>query len=81
MLGYSNVTTKGQITLPIDLRKYFKLQPQSRVVILQESDGIKVKPVKDFLSLHGSVKAPATRPDAQKMRQLFIKYLSKRKKV
>lgn len=81
MLGYSNITIKGQVTIPDGLRRYFKLKPQSRVVLIQEDDGIKVKRVKDFLSLRGSVKAPDKPVDPKKMRQSYIDYLGLRKQT
>lgn len=42
----SNVTTKGQITLPADLRKRFGIERGQKVMFEATADGILVKPVK-----------------------------------
>lgn len=81
MIGYSSVTQKGQVTIPADIRRELGLLPRQKVIIVKEEDGAKIKPVKDFFSLRGSVK-PRSRPENFKaMRREFIKYLSRRKHV
>lgn len=73
------ITQKGQVTIPAKIRRELGLLPKQKVIIVKEADGAKIKPVKDFFSLFGSVK-PRSRPENFKaMRKEFIKYLSKRK--
>ena len=80
MIGYSTVTQKGQITIPADIRQNLGLLPRTRVVVVQEADGAKIKPEIDLLSLRGSI-TPKSKPENFKqMRQEFIRYLSGRKK-
>lgn len=79
MIGYSSVTQKGQVTIPIDMRKFLGIKTGDEVAFIQENDGIKIKQKSDFFSLYGSIK-PKSRPENfKKMRKNFIKYLSNRK--
>lgn len=79
MIGYSSITIKGQITIPVDIRNFFGLKQGQKMLIQKEADGIKIKPATDFFSLEGSVK-PKTKPENfKKMRKQFIKYLTTRK--
>ena len=79
MIGYSTVTSKGQITLPAAMRKQLRLSAGKQVFITQEADGIKIQRVADISELRGSVK-PRTKPeDFKTMRKNFIQYLGTRR--
>jgi AbrB family looped-hinge helix DNA binding protein len=79
MLQTPTITQKGQVTIPAEIRRELGLLPRQRVIIIKEADGAKIKPLKDFFSLFGSVK-PKSRPENFKaMRKKFVQYLSKRK--
>ncbi len=55
----SQLTIKGQITLPKELRVRFRLQPGDRVALEPEADGIKVRPVrKTILDWAGTLRPP-----------------------
>ena len=55
----SQLTVKGQITLPKQLRERFRLQPGDRVGLEPEVDGIKVRPVrKTILDWAGTLTLP-----------------------
>ncbi len=55
----SQLTIKGQVTLPKQLRERFSLQPGSRVAFEEEADGIKVRPVRGtILEWAGSLRSP-----------------------
>jgi antitoxin PrlF len=45
----SQLTVKGQVTLPKELRERFDLKPGSRVAFEAEADGIKVRPVRETI--------------------------------
>ncbi len=47
------VSTKGQITLPLGLRKKLGIEPHDRVVIESVDDAIVIRPVRDFMELQG----------------------------
>ena len=55
----SQLTVKGQVTLPQELRRRFNLGPGSRVAFEEEADGIKVRPVrKTIVHWAGSLRSP-----------------------
>jgi AbrB family looped-hinge helix DNA binding protein len=51
----STITQKGQVTIPIALRKKLQLKPNDKVTFYEENNEIKLKKAKDFLSLQGSI--------------------------
>ena len=55
----SRLTVKGQVTLPQELRRRFNLGPGSRVAFEEETDGIKVRPVRQSI-MHwaGTLRSP-----------------------
>lgn len=54
----STITTKGQVTIPIDYRKQLSLKPGGRVAFLQEAGQLVIKPItKDITAVFGLVKA------------------------
>jgi antitoxin PrlF len=55
----SQLTVKGQVTVPKELRERFNLGPGSRVAFEEEADGIKVRPVrKTIMDWAGSLRSP-----------------------
>jgi AbrB family looped-hinge helix DNA binding protein len=52
----STVTTKGQVTIPVDIRSIFHIQPNDRVDFMIEGDRIILTPVKGLKDLRGAVK-------------------------
>src|SRR6516165_12641344 len=55
----SQLTIKGQVTLPKELRERFNLAPGSRVAFEEEADGIKVRPVrKTIMDWAGTLRSP-----------------------
>ena len=68
----SRLTVKGQVTLPQELRRRFGLGPGSRVAFEENSDGIKVRPVREtILNWAGSLRSPQGRAsDAEIRRQV-----------
>ena len=53
----SNVTTKGQITIPAEIRNRFQIRPNERVDFFIDGDRIIITPVKTLKQLRGSVAA------------------------
>lgn len=77
MLGTSTITIKGQITIPVDLRRQLDLIPGKRVGFVRDAEGIKVKPLVDFFKLKGSVRT--NKPfNIKRMRQTAARSLAKR---
>lgn len=55
----SQLTIKGQVTLPKELRDRFKLGPGSRVAFSPEVDGIKVRPIREtIMQWAGTLRSP-----------------------
>ena len=79
MIGYSVVNTKGQVTIPADIRNVLQVKPGKTVVVTKLGDGVMIKPVADIFSLQGSIK-PRSKPENFKaMRKSFIEYLGFRR--
>ena len=53
----STVTTKGQVTIPVDIRSLFHIRPNDRVDFIVEGDRIVLTPVRSLKDLRGAVKA------------------------
>ncbi len=51
----STITTKGQITIPVSIRKAYGLHPNDRVDFIAEGDRIILVPVKTLRDFRGSV--------------------------
>jgi antitoxin PrlF len=55
----SVLTSKGQMTIPKEVRKALNLKPSGKVIIVVEGNQAIIKPLKgDLLDLGGSVKIP-----------------------
>lgn len=55
MTSITTVTQKGQITLPVALRKLLTIKPYDQVMIKMGNGVITVEPVKDILDFAGTV--------------------------
>lgn len=53
----SNVTTKGQVTIPAEIRSRFHIRPNDRVDFFIDGERIIITPVKTLKQLRGSVAA------------------------
>lgn len=51
----SNVTTKGQVTIPAEIRSRFQIQPNDKVDFFIDGDRIILTPVRTLKQLRGSV--------------------------
>jgi AbrB family looped-hinge helix DNA binding protein len=62
MVG-SKLTTKGQTTIPKEIREYLGLQPGDRVIFIRRDGDVIVRPLKkSLLDLRGSV-SPKRKPE------------------
>lgn len=53
------LTSKGQITVPKEVRKALNLKPSEKVIVVVEGDQAVLKPLKgNILDIGGSVKIP-----------------------
>lgn len=51
----SNVTTKGQVTIPAEIRTRFHIKPNDRVDFFVDGERIIITPVRTLKQLRGSV--------------------------
>jgi AbrB family looped-hinge helix DNA binding protein len=65
----SNVTAKGQVTIPAELRARFHIMPNDRVDFMVDGERIVLMPVKPLKSLRGAVTAIATGGIAEERKQ------------
>lgn len=75
----SKVTTKGQATIPKEIRELLGLKPGDRVMFLKRGDEIVLYPVKGtLLDLKGSIKPRSHPEDLEEVRRLVKKRIAKR---
>ncbi len=75
------LSSKGQMTIPKEIRKALNLKPDQKVAIVIEDDHAVIKPLKgDILDIGGTVKAPAgDHPsDFRKIREEVKKHIGKK---
>lgn len=53
----TTMTSKGQVTIPKEIRKTLGLKPGDRVIFEKEENGVVLKPAKTLLDFRGFVKA------------------------
>jgi AbrB family looped-hinge helix DNA binding protein len=53
----SNVTTKGQVTIPAQIRTRFHIRPNDRVDFFVDGERIIITPVRTLKQLRGSIAA------------------------
>jgi len=58
MSSIATVTSKGQVTLPVTVRRALSIEPGDKLSFTIDSDRVVIQPVPDFLSLAGSIDIP-----------------------
>ena len=61
------VTRKGQVTIPVKIRRKFKIEENTKVHIVEEDGKIVIKKQPSFLDLIGSGAGKATVEEVKKM--------------
>lgn len=57
-MGITSVTKKGQVTIPVDIRRALHIKPKDRVEIRVEGDIATVTKIPDISELQGSISVP-----------------------
>jgi len=58
-MSTATVTSKGQITLPVNIRRALGIERGDRLAFSIRGDKVEVERAPDFLALAGSIKIPA----------------------
>lgn len=61
----TSVTSQGQVTIPVNIRRYLGIKPADRVQFIKIKDKVYIKPAKDFLELKGTLKSKVKYTDDQ----------------
>jgi len=71
----AKVTSKGQITLPVEIRQSLGVQPGERIVFLPEADGeFRVRKVRSILDLAGCVPYSGPPVTLEEMKQAIAEH-------
>ena len=69
-MSVSKLTRKGQTTIPKDIRKFLRLEPEDKILYLVEGEKVILRPLKgNILELRGSVAVRKEPIDFNKLRQ------------
>ena len=75
----SRVTSKGQTTIPKEIREQLGIKTGDRVAFLLRDDGVLLRPVKGtLLDLRGSIKPRKHPEDMDEVRRVAKEKLAKR---
>jgi antitoxin PrlF len=75
----SSLTSKGQVTIPVSLRRRLHLKASDRIEFILEDDGIKLRPVhSDLLAGFRSVKPRQTPEDFAAIRHETQEWVAER---
>jgi len=77
----SVLTTKGQMTIPKEVRKALNLKPSEKIIIVVEGNQAVIKPLKgNLLDMGGSIKIPEKKKpiNFKKVREEVRKRIAKR---
>jgi len=70
---FTRVTAKGQVTIPVELRRALKIKPRDKVCFdLVDEDEIRLRPAKSVVEASFGAVTPARSPeDFRKLRRDF----------
>lgn len=78
MPEFSTITKKGQVTIPVSIRRKLGLKPKQRVTFVRKGDKkVEIKPVPDFFALRGSIESKKKYTD-EKADKAVAKHLAKK---
>lgn len=80
-MATATLSSKGQVTLPVRMRRHLGLRPKDAVTIETVGDAIVIKRAADFLKLEGFLgKALSTDTEAMRMRNAIGRHIRNRKR-
>lgn len=72
----ATVTQKGQVTIPVEIRKYLGIKPREKVTFTRLNDQVTINPAKDLLQLRGSLKSSRKYSDEEADKRI-LSYMRK----
>ena len=62
-MSYATITSKGQTTIPKEIREQFNLQPGDRILFfINDAGRIEIQPLIDITAVKGLLKRPGRKP-------------------
>ena len=78
-MAVSILTTKGQTTIPKEIRAFLKLEAKDKILYQVENDKVVMRPLKgDILDLRGSVKTEKKLVAFKKIREITKKRIARK---
>jgi antitoxin PrlF len=78
-MAVSILTTKGQTTIPKEIRAFLKLEAKDKILYQVENDKVVMRPLKgDILDLRGSVKTEKKPVEFEKIREITKKRIARK---
>ncbi len=71
-MSLHKVSTKGQVTLPVECRRALGVRPHDRVAIQLEDNRIVIRPVPDFMELEGFLGPRLSADEEKKARERAV---------
>ena len=56
MIYTTTLTQRGQVTIPIDIRRFLGLKPYEKVTFIKETDQVVIGPTRSFIDMKGSIR-------------------------
>jgi len=78
MVIAAKVTSKGQITIPLQVRRLLKVNPGSVVIFETKEDKVFLKPAKTLSEFRGILKGKAAHADFDKIRAAAKKQVAEK---
>ena len=78
-MALSKLTSKGQTTIPKEIRDYLELAPGDRILFIQRDGEVILRPVtQTLLDMRGTVRPRRTPEDFNKVRQTVKRKVGKK---
>ena len=78
-MAVSILTTKGQTTIPKEIRAFLKLEAKDKILYQVENDKVIMRSLKgDILDLRGSVKTEKKSVEFEKIREVTQKRIARK---
>jgi len=78
MVLAAKITSKGQITLPKEVRRLLRVESGSVIIFEREEEKIVIRPTKTLLDYRGYLKGRKKPADFELMRERAKKYLAEK---